>query len=238
MLCSGSVGHGQPKRAARRMPGLGHRAHPQLGAARQRREIALDREVLAGVIERLAGPQALQDLDRLLEARHLRLRVEPEEVELRGEVAQADAELEPAVGEHVDHRRVLGDVHRVLEREQVHRGADVDALGERRERAQRCPRRGQIGVGHHVVLGHEQAVPARCLRRLAGGEDLLPALADVRRLGRILRPEQQSELHCTVSSSLARGKVSNKRPVGRCAWRFAEMWESLPHGHRRADRPL
>ena len=93
--------------------GLGHRAHPQLGVLRQRREVALDREVLAGVVERLPRPQALQDLDRLLEARHLRLRVQPEEARTPlGKLPEADAELEPAAGEHVDHRRVLGDVDR------------------------------------------------------------------------------------------------------------------------------
>ena len=165
MLCSGSVGHGQPKRAARRMPGSDIAPIHSSGDCGSRREVALDLEVLALVVERLPRPQPLQDLDRLLEARDLLLLVEAEEVELGREGAEADAELQAPAGEHVDHRRVLGDVDRVLERQQVHRRADVDARRQRRQRAQRRPRGRQVGVGHHVVLGQEERRPSPPPRR-------------------------------------------------------------------------
>ncbi|OIJ92794.1 hypothetical protein BIV23_38315 [Streptomyces monashensis] len=93
------------------------RAHPQLQAHGRRRDAALDVEVFAVKVEFLALPRALHDRDALLVPRHLVFRIEYEKLELRREIAQADAETEAAVGQNVDHRAVLGDVDRVFKRE-------------------------------------------------------------------------------------------------------------------------
>ena len=98
-------------------------------------------------------------------------------------------------GEDVHHRAVLGHVNRVLERQQMHRGAELEPLGHRRERTQHGPLRRQVAVGHHVVLGQEYPVEPGLLGHLRRLERLLPAVPDVLGVGRILNAKQQTKLH-------------------------------------------
>ena len=102
------------------------------------------REVLALVVEGLAGPQGFHDLECLLEPFHPdpRLgRADAEGLELAGHRSPADAELEPATGGVVEGDRLAGQHGRVPERIAQHEGPDLQPLGPG----------GEPGVGDHGV---------------------------------------------------------------------------------------
>jgi hypothetical protein len=195
MLCSGSVIHGAPNLAAPPHAAVGHRAEPQLGPLRDRADLAGRGEVLTVVAELGARPGLADQADGLLEPGDLGLAVDAVERELLGQRAQAAAQPHPAAGDHVDHGGLLGDLDRVVVGEQEHGGPDVHPLGARRQRAAGHQRGGQVAVRHHVVLGHEDAVEPGLLGCLRGVQGFLPAPADVDRVRRVLRAEQQTEFH-------------------------------------------
>ena len=88
--------------------------------------------------------------------------VEAERREGRRRAAGADAELEPAAGEEVEHRGVLGDAHRVLERQGDDAGAEADARGPRRDVREEHEGRRQAALGLvEVVLRHPGASRSR-----------------------------------------------------------------------------
>ena len=67
--------------------------------------------------------------------------------------ARADAELEPAVGQHVERRGLLGHDRRVLVVVAQHEHADAKRVGDRGRDRDRDHRR-QLGA--HEVIGHEE----------------------------------------------------------------------------------
>ena len=86
---------------------------------------AVEREVLAVVVDDLAGPQASQDLQGLGQPAHPHggLRgADPEDLELDGHRAPPDPELEPAVRGVVERRRLPGEHRRVAEASRRGRG--------------------------------------------------------------------------------------------------------------------
>ena len=89
-------------------------------------------EVLALVIDALLLQQLEQQRQRLLLHVAAVVELEPEAVELVLAIARAEAEHEAPVAQNVEERGVLGDAHRIAERQRHNRGADLDALGQRR----------------------------------------------------------------------------------------------------------
>jgi hypothetical protein len=94
-------------------------------------------------------------------------RVLPERGELRPDRhARAQAELQPAAAEGVEHRRVLCQPQRVLERQRHDGGAELDPAGPRGRPGQQHQWRRQPAVlGAEVVLCHPAAVVAEFLGR-------------------------------------------------------------------------
>ncbi len=98
-------------------------------------------EMLAAMIDAVLLQQLEQQRQCLLLHVAPPFEIEAEAVELVFAVARAEPEHEAAVAENVDEGRVLGDPHRIGERQRHHRGADLDPLGQRREIA---------GIDEHV----------------------------------------------------------------------------------------
>ena len=218
----------EPRRAAHARER--HRAHPEPAAVlRERPDAPLHVEVLAAVLDVLARPEAPDDRDRLLEELRLVLARAAEELELRLEVADADSEDHPPTGDHVDHRGVLGHLHRVVERQEHDRRAEVDALRHGGEGAEPDERGGHVAVVHHVVLGEEEPVEADLLGELPRLEDVLPAPGQVAGIRRVLGAEQQAELHLSSSSSGVAGRVraGHDLPTDRSMQRRSTRCERL-----------
>ena len=99
----------------RRLVGLRHHAH------------VVELEVLALERKRLLSPGALDNLERLSEAlaalgvRHAVMRIHP------SEPAATDAEDEPALADVVDGGRLLGQLQRMAQWQDLDGGADLDA---------------------------------------------------------------------------------------------------------------
>ena len=169
--------------------------------------------MLALVVDVLARPGTPDEIERLLQARDLLLLAHPEQLELRVEVPEPAAQAHAAVGDDVHHRGGLRHLNRVVERQQEDRRPDLDPLGPRGERRTRDQRRGQITVGHHVMLRDEDAVEAALLGYFGRAQNLLPAAYDVPAVGWVLRHEQHAETHLTPFSSVVpfRGASSASR---------------------------
>ncbi len=126
------------------------------------------------------------------------LEIDAEPVELVFAVARAEPEREPPVAEDVDEGGVLGDAQRIGERQRHHRGADLDALGER----------GEISgiyedIRHDAVLIAEMMLrdPGIIESELVGAQDLArhPRMHVAVRIrldiGVGVRGEENSEFH-------------------------------------------
>src|SRR5919204_2349910 len=90
-------------------------------------------------------------------------------------VTAADAELQPATADHIQHRRLLSHAQRMPPRQDVGHLAEADALRPGRDRGL-CQERAGAELrpfGHEVMLGHEPVVIAEPVR-----QDPLPYLAD------------------------------------------------------------
>ena len=142
-----------PQRRATGLDGLGVHIDPR------------DPVSLAGERERFVGPRAPQDLDRLLRQGGAVPDVHAERVELGRHIAHADAELHATPADVVEHRHLLGQPDRVVEREDGDVGGDAqptrprgDGPGERLERR-------QVSVGQEVVLGEPHHVQAELIRQ-------------------------------------------------------------------------
>jgi hypothetical protein len=95
----------------------------------------------AVIAEALLRPRQPDDVERLVEARAVVGQRHAEPVELGGNRAAADAELQPAARQQVRRRRLLGAAQRMVQGQQRHRGADADApraLGDDRHRHERA----------------------------------------------------------------------------------------------------
>jgi len=66
----------------------------------------------------LARPAQTHDLDALLEERHAMLHRHGEGAEVGGLIADADADDETPLRHEIERDRVLGHVHRMMERQQ------------------------------------------------------------------------------------------------------------------------
>ena len=157
----------QQVRAEARGPqraGLRHRGDPQRRAARlhvARRDLhVLEIVALALEAELLAGEGALQHLDSLVGQRHAARDRHAEAAELVRRVAHADAHLDPAAADIVEHREILGEPDRMVERQQADIAREAHMLGPRRHRRGDGNPRRQVAVVDEVMLGEPDEIEA------------------------------------------------------------------------------
>ena len=147
-------------------------------------------EVLEAVVAALVGgvflgPRLLDDLKAFGEA--LRAFLVGDAVGVIGarKGAAPDPEDQPSAADLVDRRGFLGEAQRVPERQDLHRGADLDAAGARRDGARHGQRRRQQRAGRvHVDFGQPHDVEAPALGRVDLREGLRERLGLGLRLGR------------------------------------------------------
>ena len=157
-------------------------------------------EILAVMIGALVVEQFHQQRQRLLLDVAPRIEVDAEAVEFVLAIARAEAERETAIAQNIDEGGVLGDPQRIGERQRDHRGADLDAFGQRRE----------IGgidehVGHDAVFVAEVMLgdPGIVEAELVGAQDLLgdPRVHVAVRIGLGIgvgmRGEKNAEFHAS-----------------------------------------
>jgi hypothetical protein len=92
------------------------------------------------VSDRLAAPQALDHAQRLLEPADSPARVQSYRLVIGVAIAQADADDEPAAADHVERGELLGEVDRLVQRQQQHPGAERHPLRLGRHARQRRQR--------------------------------------------------------------------------------------------------
>ena len=130
------------------------------------------REVLAPMRDAVPRPQCLHEGEPLLEARAALLEGRVVEEELVGLVADRDAQHR-APGRHdVEEGRLLGEPHRVVEREHADVRAQRESRRPRGERRQHLDRGGPVVVAHAVVLGKPDRVETEGLGAFDLGERL------------------------------------------------------------------
>ena len=119
---------------------------------------------------RLLLQQLQQQRQRLLLDVAPAVEIDAEAVEFVFAVARAETEHEAAVAQDVDEGGVFRDPQRIGERQRHHRGADLDALGQRREIAGI-----DEDVGHDAVFVAEMMLgdPGIVEAELVGAHDLL-----------------------------------------------------------------
>ena len=83
--------------------------------------------------EAVLRPRAQHDVHRLVEALAILLLRDVVAAELRGAIAPAHADVEPALGDDIDERHLLGQPQRVMEGQDG--GGEPDAIRRVREAA-------------------------------------------------------------------------------------------------------
>ena len=175
-------------------------------------------------------PQRPNRVDRLVGARALVGERNPERVELGFQVTHADPENQPAAGEDVDARQLLGELDRVALGHDDDPRREPDALGgsrEERERGRRIEhgvfgrnrRRRHVGIGEDDVLTGPQRFDTR---RLGAACDL------EHQIGSAQRPvvdAKNSDLHGGLQrTGMGWGVATRKAPP--------------PEGARGSSQPL
>ena len=150
-------------------------ATSELDAARvpQRRIWSLHRQhvqrrfgdlvVGAGVSEAPGAQRLDQDLQRFLAALAAFVRVQTEPLQLHRPDAATNAHVQSARGQVVQHADLLDQPHRVIQRQDVHHGADPQSRRRLRQRRQEHVRRRRHIQRGEVVLGNVVADEAQLL---------------------------------------------------------------------------
>ena len=121
--------------------------------------------ICAAEREFVSGEHLLDDLEFFLIARRRRARIEPVEAGFDRRDAAADAHLEPAAAEIVEHRDLFGDADRMIERQQIHERAQPQGRRALRHGGEEDARRGRVAERGAVVFGEVIRVEARSLVR-------------------------------------------------------------------------
>ena len=164
---------------------------------RRRRDAGFRRAVIfAFEVERLARPCGGHQIERLLEAldafgaRHVM------GGEFPADIARCDAEHEAPVREIVEHRDILGQFQRRIERHQENAGADAHMFGNRGGAGHGDQRRRAEAILLHMMRRLKRRAVAERLgaRQTAQhiGIGFVPGNAAA---GRILIGEQETEFH-------------------------------------------
>ena len=186
----------EPRRATDRRVGVGADPDRRVGLLHglDRRGGPGQREVRADHVHRVLGPQPLDRFQVLLEALHPLLLRRAEGEELDVAIAEGGAEDDLAAAQDVGGGDLLGDVQRLVEREQHEPEVDAHVRGlghdpaEERHLLQALPRRAAVvhAVGDRRVA--ERVGQSRLLRELAEARlHVVP--------GRELGAHHQAELH-------------------------------------------
>jgi hypothetical protein len=117
------------------------------------------------------------DLHRLVEALGRLVGCDAEPGELAVAIALADAEIEPAVRQQVERRRLLGDEHRVVPGQHDDRRPQPDALRAGGKIAEHVQRGGDLADAGEMMLDHEDAMEAELLGLADIGDVVAVALA-------------------------------------------------------------
>ena len=94
-------------------------------------------------------------------------------------VALADAEIEPAAGDQIERRGLLGEQHRIVPRQHDHRGAEPQRRGAHGERGLQHQGGGDLVPAGEMMLDQEARAIAERLGLDRGVEivaEALPAL--------------------------------------------------------------
>ncbi len=163
-----------------------------------------DVPVFALVVEfRLVAPQAQDDVERL--ARHVavlaRHAVHVEQGPVARQPARGHPEVEPALGQVVEHGHAIGQLGRVVVRHQEAAGPDAHALGLHQRLGHQQVRRGMRLPGRGVVLPDPGLAEAQLVRPAKLLEiPLVPV--EERPLGRVRRHREETIVHDVPPGSL------------------------------------
>ena len=176
--------------------------------ARGRGEPGQRRPELALPVDDVLAPQAAEEVVVLDRQRDRVAQVLSEPRVDRAHVPAAHHQVDPAVGQVLEHRVVLGDLDRVVGRDQRRRGRELQALGLRGDVAEQRGRGGG-DERHVVVLAGREDVEADLLRLERHGHHDPDALflADRvpgGRVGRDVAHREYAELHAVSCSLTAR----------------------------------
>src|SRR5215831_7454589 len=181
--------------------GYAHRRVRHLQRARYHAQIT-GTKIFALERELLALPRREDEIERFLEAFAALFLgdVKPDIVER--ERAATDPEFEPSIAEDVGGRGLFDDLHRIVQRQQGHRGPEPDAAGALARRRQYHQRVGEDRERPtEVELAEPRGIEAEIVAELDLCEDVLVALM----LGKSARAWQLIEEAEAHLSSLAAG---------------------------------
>ncbi len=94
-------------------------------------------------------------------------------------IAFADAEFEPAAGQEIDRRGLLGEQNRIVPRQHQNRGAEPQGLGFRRHPGQQRQARRDLAEAGEMMLDQEGRMIAERLGLDIVVDELLVALAGI-----------------------------------------------------------
>src|SRR5262249_37353075 len=80
-------------------------------------------------VERAGGPALAHQRDALLDALAAVAPIRLERLVILERAAAPDAHVEPAAADHVQHGELLGEIHRVMERQETHPHAEAEGPG-------------------------------------------------------------------------------------------------------------
>ena len=179
---------------------------------------ALELPEAAGMGDALLGPQPLDRGDAFLEARAALRHVEAERGVFLGNERAAEAHIEAAVGNIVEHRELARELDRMIERRDHRPGDRPHALGARGDRREQHDRiGGMAAVIVEIMLDRLDRGKAERVGVLAHAQALRVEL----RRALLLRPERgkeiDAEFHWVCSHRVSRAQRSTKRSeVVRC----------------------
>jgi hypothetical protein len=154
----------------------------------------LEPPVAAVVVDTLARPKTADDLDAFAQAADALLDRHAEHVELFLPIAEPDAELEFSTRDDVEKRRDLGDLHRVVQRQEDDVGSKLHTFGFGGETLEEGQQREIVIVVGDVVLAAPDRIEAELLEEADLLDRLGEAPARIVRAG-VLRVEIDPEFH-------------------------------------------
>ena len=160
--------------------------------ARGRDLVAVVREV--DVVGRIALPDRQDHVDRLGEHLVAVLLQDAERLGVGGQRAGADAEDEAAFRQMIEHRRVLGDQHRMHVREIAGAGGELDGLGVGDQRGVEDHAVGDVLGLVGEMLAHEGVIEAEPVGQDDGLAVLLQRLRPVP-VNRVHRHREVAQSH-------------------------------------------
>jgi hypothetical protein len=123
----------------------------------------------------------------------------PEGVEFLARRPDPDRQIDAPARNVVEYREVLGDTHRVVQRQQQHVSANADALSARRHRCQERDRRRAPRVGREMVLARPYRVEAELFGQFRLFEEIAVHLVHRLRAARQLaNSHADDELHAAL----------------------------------------